>query len=125
MRDGPGLVADGNGNGFDSPEIFEAFSTERIFETLEDLPLGVSCQTDAVRSEEVCLPVRRKINGNVSLAVWKFERGVHSQNPFCPPFSKGRCEVIGRWQTGQGVSPKSYLPIRSLYFEGGFHTLEG
>ena len=42
MRDGPGLVADGNGNGFDSPEIFKASFTERIFEALEDLPLGIS-----------------------------------------------------------------------------------
>jgi hypothetical protein len=42
MRDGPGLIADGNGNGFDSPEIFEASFTQRMFEALEDFPLGIS-----------------------------------------------------------------------------------
>ena len=77
MRDGPGLVADGNGNGSDSPEAFDASFTERMFEAFKDRPFGISNCGDSVGPKDICLPARRKINGDVPLAVWNFEREIH------------------------------------------------
>ena len=70
--------ADGNGNGFDSPEIFELSVTKRILKTLEDFLLRVLCCGYGIGPEDISLPAPRKVEGEFSFSVWKFKMGCHS-----------------------------------------------
>jgi hypothetical protein len=78
IGDEPRLIRDGNGNGFDSPEIFEVSVTERILKTLEDFLPGVLCCGYGIGSEDISLPAPRKVEGEFSFSVRKFKMGRHN-----------------------------------------------